>query len=91
MLAFLYKVLAEFDAIGDVDECNFLIAHLNCRSILNTFEELKFYITSQNIDILGLSKTWLNEKIDNNVIRIPGYILIRKDRNNKRGVVLRFT
>nr|CAI5855242.1 unnamed protein product [Callosobruchus analis] len=76
--------LSEYDIIPTASH-NLLLAHLNCRSIVNTFEELKSYVLMQNFDIIGISETWLKPSILSKVVEIPGYFLIRQDRIHKRG------
>lgn len=76
--------LSEFDIITD-DIDNLIIGHLNSRSIVNTFDELKQYVLMQNFDCLAVSETWLKPHITSSEIIIPGYILLRMDRKSKRG------
>lgn len=75
--------------IKDADENNLLVAHINWRSLINTFDDLKYYdITNQNFDILGLSEASLNNNISNASVRVSGYKLVRKDREGSRGGVV---
>ena len=46
---------------------------------------------SQNIDVLGISETWLVSEVSDSFISIPGYNLIRADSPSgirKHGVAL---
>ena len=66
------------------------LAHLNIRSLWKKLELLKITLSNQmNIDILGLSETWLNSQIGDNFLEIPEYNIVRCDRtwtdmNNKQ-------
>ena len=65
-------------------KCNGLhFVHLNVRSILSKgkFENLKLQIINSQAHIITISETWLINKLDSKLISIPGYNLIRLDRN----------
>ena len=51
------------------------------------FDEVKSLVTETDIDIMTLSETHLCTNIDDSEIRIPGYTLIRRDRNRSGGGV----
>ncbi|XP_055628243.1 uncharacterized protein LOC129769796 [Toxorhynchites rutilus septentrionalis] len=57
---------------------------VNCQSIcaraLCKIEELRLIVKISNVDILCVSETWLNENIDNSIISIDGYNIVRHDR-----------
>lgn len=68
----------------------FNVAHLNCRSIrpsLNStkFDELKSVLCGSNLDVIGISETWLKSDISSHAVEIPGYTFVRNDRRNMRG------
>src|SRR5207247_597867 len=56
--------------------------YTNIRSILNNnkLTELSKKLQDDNIDILGITESWLKEDVGNAKINIPGYNLYRKDR-----------
>ena len=56
--------------------------HLNVRSILakNKFDMLKVQIANSKLNVFTISESWLNPKIPNSMIAIPGYSIIRSDR-----------
>ena len=58
--------------------------HLNVRSILakNKFDMLKVQIANSKLNVFTISESWLNSKIPNSTIAIPGYSIIRSDRPN---------
>ena len=62
------------------------IGHLNVRSIIDKIDEIRLIISKTKLDLLCISETWLHEKINDNMINVPGYTIVRHDRNsNKRG------
>ena len=58
----------------------FKIVQINCRSILNKIDELRYQY--EGIDILICSETWLNDQIPDYMVEIPGMYLFRWDRQN---------
>ena len=56
--------------------------YFNARSIGNKRPELELLIKGENIDILGISETWLFNDISDNEISFDGYSLFRCDRND---------
>ena len=59
----------------------FHYVHGNIRSLFNKINQLKLYLIDSNISCLGLSETWLTKTIPDNMLYIPGYHLLRLDRN----------
>ena len=55
---------------------------INSRSIRGKIEELVYYVNELTIQIIIVTETWLSADIPDDVINIPGFILIRKDRHN---------
>lgn len=37
------------------------------------------------MDVIGFTETWLNNQIPNNLLVIPGFNMVRNDRNYSRG------
>ena len=58
-----------------------LIAHLNICSLLNKIDHVRSMAVRADIDILFLTETWLDPSIDNEEVNIPGYYLLRLDRD----------
>ena len=58
------------------------IAHLNVGSLLaiNKFEMFKTQIKSSNIDIFGISESWLSDAVPTELIDITGFNVARLDR-----------
>ena len=57
------------------------MVHLNIRSLVNKYEQLKLELVNSGIDIVSTSETWLSNGVHSNLIQIPGYNVIRLDRN----------
>ena len=56
--------------------------YFNARSIVNKHEELELYINDEDIDIIGITETWLNSEISDSEINLDGYTIFRKDRDH---------
>ena len=59
----------------------------NVRSLYNKIDSIRVEIDKINPDIVNLNETWLHDKIDNGLISIKDYILIRSDRKSYDGEV----
>ena len=57
------------------------ITHLNVRSIMNKWDAFKMQFNESNISILGISETWLNDKIPSNLLTLSNeFTFLRNDR-----------
>ena len=57
------------------------LAHLNIRSLWRKLDSLKITLSDQfQIDILGISETWNTQNLDDSLISIKGYDILRVDR-----------
>lgn len=65
----------------------FKLGHLNVRSLLPKFTDVKNHIISNNYEIFAISETWLSRCVSDNVISVPNYHLLRKDRVGRGGGV----
>ena len=73
------------------------VTHLNARSLLPHMDEISLLATNHLIDVITLSETWLDETwldetwLDETVsdaeVSLPGYSLLRNDRNQHGGGV----
>ena len=54
--------------------------YMNARSIVNKIKELKVMIEEENVDIIAITETWLNDNVTDDEVSINGYTLFRKDR-----------
>lgn len=61
------------------------IAHINVQSLcarkLSKFEELKTLVSHSKLDVACFTETWLSSEINDRLINIEGFNLIRNDRN----------
>ena len=57
------------------------IAHINARSIINKWEVFKTQFPCSNLHVLGVSETWLNDKLPDEMFSLSNdYCLYRIDR-----------
>ena len=62
------------------------LCHINCQSLLSTFDEFVHLTSTYTFDILTLSETWLQNNTHQIAhVQIPGYSLVFKNRCEKRG------
>ena len=67
---------------------NLKIAHINSRSLLSCFDEVKLLINEKDIDILCVSETWLEPNIPDRLVNIDGYNIFRNDGGRGGGTCL---
>ena len=65
----------------------FKLAAVNIVSLQAHIDELRVYMHSKVIDILAINESRLSSSISNGEVSIPGYILVRNDRNRDGGGV----
>ena len=46
------------------------MAHLNIRSLQNKWENFKLHFMNSNLHVLGVSETWLNDKLPNEMFNL---------------------
>ena len=62
------------------------ITHINCQSILSTFDEFAVMLKSYQFNIISLSEVWLtNNQHQLDYVNIAGYKLIFKHCKDKKG------
>ena len=62
----------------------------NARSLEKKFDELTAQLLSTRMDIAVITESWFNDRIDDSVLTIPGYVLQRRDRPTRGGGVCTF-
>ena len=69
------------------EENKLSVYYTNCRSILNKIDLLRGLACVEKFDIIALTETWLDMsgKVFNPEVKIDGYTLFYKDRENRRG------
>lgn len=74
---------------NEENQPNFLkgqkIAYLNVNSLRNKIHELSGFLSKFQFDVFACAETKLNNQIQNCMISIPNYELLRYDRENKLG------
>ena len=60
---------------------------LNIVSLLANINELRLSMEDQNLDVLAINESPLCESITNSSMHIPGYDIVRRDRNRNGGEV----
>ena len=70
--------LTNFEDLGAIKGLKLI--HLNIRSLLPKIDQLRVALLNNPVDIITLSETWLNPKLDSAVVAIPGYKQYRLDR-----------
>lgn len=66
---------------------NLKFVHINIRSLIPKLDEFKQFILAQNFDIIGVSETWLDGRVNTNNVKIQGYNFVRQDREGRGGGV----
>ena len=61
--------------------------HINARSLLKHFDQIKVWVESSSPEILVLTETWLRKSVPSSNINISGYNLFRQDRSTRGGGV----
>ena len=63
------------------------VYYTNCRSIMNKIDLLRGMASVEKFDIIALTETWLDMsgKVFDTEVKIDGYTLFYKDRENRRG------
>ena len=65
--------------------CGFKLASLNIFKLTTHIDELRILLANNDIDIISINKTKLDEVISDNEVSIPGYDIIRHDRLSNGG------
>ena len=61
---------------------NLKIGHLNVNGLVNKPPEVQLLLEVVDFVILGITETHLSESVSDNWVRIPGFHLVRNDRDN---------
>ena len=66
----------ESKSIGSEINCMFT----NAQSVVNKLSEITNLLVTQDIYVLGVAETWLNNEIKDSELKIEGYNIFRRDR-----------
>ena len=67
---------------------NFNVLYYNARSLIPKMDELHSIVESQRPLVICIVETWLSDEIRDQEISLPGYQVIRLDRNRHGGGIL---
>ena len=59
--------------------------HLNARSLLPKLSELRCLAIKTKVAVIGITETWLDDTVTDNEVAIPGYNIVRHDRDRHGG------
>src|SRR5436190_14486715 len=59
------------------------IAHLNIRSLNTGFDEMCSLVGDFGFDVFGVTETWLHPDTPSSSYTIPGYSMLRSDRQHQ--------
>ena len=57
----------------------------NARSVREKLDELTAQLLTVHMDIAIITESWLHDHIDSNILTIPGYNFVRRDRRDRIG------
>jgi hypothetical protein len=66
---------------------NLKIGNLNIRSLVNKIDQLAVFVDDYQFDVICINETWLDDSLEDHEVLIPGYEIIRRDRNKYGGGV----
>lgn len=64
---------------------HFNVIQINPGSLKSHLNEVRELIEKVNVDAISVSETWFSDSHNDKLISIPGFSVIRNDRNNRRG------
>lgn len=71
--------------MSNMSQNKFKLGHLNTRSLVASFGDVSNLITANCFDVFAVSESWLNVNVSDNILHVPGYRVIRKDREGRGG------
>jgi len=57
----------------------------NIRSLIGKLDELATTVLTTKPDVICITESWLDSKIDSTSVSLPGYLVFRKDRGDRKG------
>ena len=77
--------LSENLVFDELKQKGLKILHLNVRSLLRNICEIRQLLRQNDVHILSVNETWLDNSILTNEINIDNFQIVRKDRNRNGG------
>ena len=68
-------------------ELLYMFIHLNTRSLLPKLDELRLLAANTKVAVIGITESWLDASVTDAEVEIPGYLIVRHDRNRTGGGV----
>ena len=59
----------------------FKLAHLNVRSLVKKFDQVRLLLLDSAIDVFTISETWLKQNLADGLFGLDGYKMYRQDRS----------
>lgn len=92
ILAYIYfqLIVSNDVALNPGPPKTFSFCTINCRSILShssKMDHLAVLASHHEFTVIALTETWLNPNVDNDVLSLDGYSIIRNDRSSNGGGV----
>jgi hypothetical protein len=78
-----YRNIVLKSSLNNEEGLNFL--HINPCSLRKKLVEVSSLVSNLKLHILAVSETWFNSSINDNLISISGFSVVRHDRNNRIG------
>ena len=74
---------------GPTEHDQLTFSHVNIRSLTSgqKLDDLSYRIDENKSALIGVTETWLDKTVDDKSIAIPGFEVVRKDRNREGGGV----
>ena len=63
------------------------ICHINAQSLNKKVDESRYIFENSGVDVVCVSETWFNSGIDDSIISMDGYNIVRVDRKGHGGGV----
>lgn len=86
MLMGSYKAVNTFVQNSTIDyDQSLCCLHINASSLFPKVTHVRSLLHNTNIDIMGVSETWLNAEHTNLMVAVDNYTIVRNDRNRING------
>ena len=67
------------------------MANLNITSLLKHIDELRILLADSPVDVLSINETRLDDSVNDSDVYIPGYEIIRRDREMNGSFIFELT
>lgn len=84
---YLFAFISTFSILFSHPFLMFSLAHINVRSLLNNFATFQDHVVNYDYSIVGISESWLHKDIDDNIVQLNNYNIVRQDRGSRGGGV----